>query len=383
MMHVLWTPSWWPSSAAPLDGSFFAEQVGMLRDAGVETGVICVRGGKPQDFFSANVGAGREKMAASALVPLGIVPGDAALIGRVARRLGRAYAAEFGIPDVIHAHSVFPGVIAARALAEEWGVPYGITEHRPSTMRRNPQSFRYGIIRAAVAQAAFRNSVSPDMAAKLSRYYGAPFGVLALPIAEQFFERPLRDHRGSGFTFIHVSNLDDNKRLPLTLAAFEPVHREFPDTRFLVVGGQGEDLAVAREYVASLPCRDAIEIHGAVMRSDLPGLMETADCLVLASAREAGGVVLGEAQSLGIPCIVTSTAAGRFMVSGETGSVVPIDDKSALTRAMRAMVETGPRNRAAIREVARARFSPETFVNTLLPIYVAAIEAAECAGRED
>ena len=43
-MRVLWVPSWYPTADNPANGSFFAEQVDMLRRVGVDIKVAVTSG---------------------------------------------------------------------------------------------------------------------------------------------------------------------------------------------------------------------------------------------------------------------------------------------------------------------------------------------------
>lgn len=369
-MHVLWTPSWFPTTDQPLNGSFFAEQVKMLRQDGLTVGVIALNPRTAWHHRPGSFSIDREDQVIYQdlpMVPKGIVPGDGKIIEVYAKRLAKIYEREFGIPDVIHAHSVFPGILLAKALANYWNVPYGLTEHRPSSLTRNPESFRYAMIRDAVVGANFRYAVSPDFAARLSEYYDSPeFGVMSLPVPAAFFEQPLHHTSDDVFTFVHVSHLDRNKRVEETIAAFNVVHKKFPHTRLLIVGGRPERVAELRAFTSILDCQDAVEFAGRVSRDEMPAQMNRGDCLLLFSAREAGGTVFAEAQSMGIPCIATATPGGRHMASDGVGMVVPIDDRPSFILAMETMVEDAREGNilpaAEIRQRAWERSSSSVFI---------------------
>lgn len=382
-MHVLWTPSWYPTESQPFNGSFFAEQVSMLRSSGIEVGVIALN---PTTAWKKRETGLRLNRAEQVIhqdfptVPLGIVPGDRQLIELFSARIAKVYEEEFGVPDVIHSHSVFPGILVAQALSRRWGVPYGITEHRPSSLTRNPKSYRYRMIRDAVCGASFHYAVSPDFAEKLSEYYGcSTFGVMSLPVPGRFFEQPTHVPDTDTFTFMHVSHLDRNKRVEESLLAFDAVYAEFPHTRFLVIGGDPERVRELRSFAADLRCHDAIEFAGRVGRDQMPGEMNRGDCLILFSAREAGGTVFAEAQSMGIPCIATATPGGRHMATDGMGCVVPIDDTSAFARAMKEMVSAYTNGQGfsngEIRHRAWGRSSASVFINRHLVAYRKVIDA--------
>ena len=389
-MHVLWTPSWYPTPEQPFNGSFFAEQVEILRDSGLTVGVIAVKPTTAWKHRPGSFSLDRENQVIHQdmpTVPLGIVPGDSALIAHYANHLGDVYEREFGIPDVIHAHSVFPGLLVAQALAKRWGVPYGLTEHRPSSLTRNPKSFRYQLIRDAVCAASFHYAVSPDFASKLSHYYGcSTFGAMSLPVPGRFFEQPLHTHKeGTPYTFVHVSHLDRNKRVEESIEAFDAVHREFPNTHLLIIGGDPERVSELRSLTSMLRCRDAVEFVGRVGRMRMPKEMNRGDCLILFSAREAGGTVFAEAQSLGIPCVASATPGGLHMASDGMGQVVPIDDTCAMADAMADMVraaEAGEaKSPAEIRKRAWGRSSASVFVQRHIRAYRKVVDRHQ--SRED
>lgn len=87
--------------------------------------------------------------------------------------------------------------------------------------------------------------------------------------------------------------------------------------------------------------------------------------MILVSEFEAGGTVFAEAQALSLPIIASATAAGKFMVTPDTGKLVPVDDHQSLVAAMHTMLEesqSGFISPAKIRSFAQARSSTEAFV---------------------
>ncbi len=380
-MHVLWTPSWYPSKTAPLNGSFFVEQRRMLENAGMFVGVLTVNARSAWNIsplmWESEV-EGRVWHRDIPTIPWGIIPGDTAIIRSTARALSREYEQAYGIPEVIHAHSVFPGVLVAQELARIWDVPFGLTEHRPSSLTRHPKSFRYRAIRDAVHNSSFTLTVSTDMAQKLGRYYEVPtFGVQALPAPDIFFDQPLHRFPSTGFTFVHVSHMDRNKRVEETITAFARVHNDSPDTRLLLIGGSQERCNELRAFAASCGVADAVELAGNVQRDSIVAEMGRGDCLVLVSEREAGGTVFAEAQALGLPVIASATAAGKFMATPTTGELVPIDDPDALVSAMRSVLKRtveGDLVPEKIRDFAYSRSSQEAFVREHSSVYAAALK---------
>lgn len=376
-MHIVWTPSWYPSTANPFNGSFFAEQVAMLRRTGHEVGVIAL---DPRSIWQKPRERGIDEQvqtirASMPTVPKGAVPGDDLLVRRYARRLKSEYERRWGVPEIVHAHSVFPGILLARHLAEQWQVPYGLTEHRPSTLNR-PGRPRFAAIEEAVEHTAFRAAVSTPFAEKLSASYGKPFGVISLPVPDAFFTQPIKREPGEYLTFVHVSHLDENKRVSQLIDAFARAYQDDQQIRLRVIGGAPSRVAELRAHAKHAGVAPSVDFLGQLGRDRIASAMGEGDCFVLTSAQEAGGTVFSEAQSLGLPCIASATWAGRHSVEPIAGTVVPIDNEDALVAAIAVMAEgirAGKYPREAIRNRARQRFSSRAFTTHQIEMYESAV----------
>ena len=375
-MRVLWVPSWYPTADNPANGSFFAEQVDMLRRVGVDIKVAVTSSANTLhiDHFRAL----RPKPIPDGcfltvpVVPKSIIPGDSGIARLSAYQIANFFSDQDWIPDIIHAHSVFPAILVARQLARVWKVPFGITEHRPSTLTVNPQGFRYKAIRQAVTKAAFRLTVSGDMASALTTFYRSkPFIPCRLPAASNFFHQDLYSGTSEKFIFGHVSSLDSNKCPANIIKAFSQLENA-KACELRMAGGTSEAISDLQALAKSLDISAQVTFLGQIPRNNMPELISKLDCFILASTREAGGTVLSEAQACGIPCISTRTPAGNFAINSSNGSLVPIGDIASLKNAMQHHLDIGKPSlklRAAIREQARVTCSPQAFCMTHINYY--------------
>ena len=367
-MRVLWIPSWYPTADNPANGSFFAEQVDMLRACGMEVKVAVTTNATTHEIKQLEslklVSIPDGCSIAVPAIPRSIVPGDTAIARLAANKIAAFFDEQNWIPDVIHAHSVFPAILVARQLARIWKVPFGITEHRPSTLRINPKGFRYKAIREAVTKTAFRFTVSDDMANALTSFYDSkPCVACRLPAASSFFHQDLYCGFSERFTFGHVSSLDSNKCPVNILQAFSQLESA-TGCELKIAGGSYKEIRVLRALAEELGVSTRVTFLGQIPRDDMPELMSKLDCFILASTREAGGTVLSEAQACGIPCISTTTPAGNFAINPFNGSLVLIGDIASLKNAMQHHLNLGKPSiklRAAIREHARNACSPPAF----------------------
>lgn len=367
-MRVLWVPSWYPTSDNPANGSFFAEQVEMLRACGMDVRVAVTTSATTHEIKQLEglklVSIPDGCSLAVPVIPRSIVPGDTAIARLAANKIATFFNGQNWKPDVVHAHSVFPAILIARQLALIWKVPFGITEHRPSTLTINPQGFRYKAIREAVTKAAFRFTVSGEMASALATFYHSkPFIPCRLPAASSFFHQDLYSGTSRKFTFGHVSSLDSNKCPTNIIKAFSQLENA-KACELRMTGGTSTEIEELTALTESLGVSEQVILPGQLPREVMPKFMSELDCFILASTREAGGTVLSEAQACGIPCISTTTPAGNFAINSSNGSLVPIGDIASLKNAMQHHLDLGKPSlklRAAIREQARDTCSPHSF----------------------
>lgn len=367
-MRVLWVPSWYPTADNPANGSFFAEQVEMLRSCGMEVRVAVTTSATTHEIKQMEslkpLSIPDGCSLAVPAIPRSIVPGDTTIARLAASKISAFFDERNWIPDVIHAHSVFPAILVARQLAGVWKIPFGITEHRPSTLTINPQGFRYKAIRQAVTRAAFRLTVSGDMASALTSFYRSkPFIPCRLPAASNFFHQDLYSGTSEKFIFGHVSSLDSNKCPANIIKAFSQLENT-KACELKMAGGTSTEIEELTALTESLGVSERVLLLGQQPREVMPRFMSGLDCFILASERESGGVVMAEAGACGIPCISTATPGGKFYITKENGSLVPIGDIASLKNAMQHHLDLGKPSlklRAAIREQARDTCSPQAF----------------------
>jgi len=96
------------------------------------------------------------------------------------------------------------------------------------------------------------------------------------------------------------------------------------------------------------------------------------DAFVMPTRNEAFGLVYQEAAAAGLPAIGTRhNAVPEIIADGETGLLVPIGDRPALTAAMATLIDSAPlRDRLGTRarEIVEQVASPETYLDHLIDI---------------
>jgi glycosyltransferase involved in cell wall biosynthesis len=142
---------------------------------------------------------------------------------------------------------------------------------------------------------------------------------------------------GEGVVLLYVGRFTEVKRLPFLLEAFAAAQFRFERPAALaIVGGhpgewEGEHPA---EAVRRLGLRNVF-LAGWQRQHALPAFFNSADAIVLPSAREQFGQTLVEGMACGIPGIAANALGpSRILSHGETGWLFEPDARDALTRIL-------------------------------------------------
>ena len=130
----------------------------------------------------------------------------------------------------------------------------------------------------------------------------------------------------------HLKGHDD------LVTAAEPVARQYPHVRFLLVGdGILREALTAR--IASLGLNENFIFTGLVPPSEVPPLIGAMDALVHTSYREGLARALPQALIAGRPVVSYDVDGAREVtITGETGILVPPQDTAALAAALSTLV---------------------------------------------
>ncbi|MET1132220.1 MAG: glycosyltransferase [Aeromicrobium sp.] len=131
-------------------------------------------------------------------------------------------------------------------------------------------------------------------------------------------------------------------------------------TAILDVVGDGYDRAACEALATELGIADLVHFHGRVPHEAVDDFYTAADVFVFPSYREAGGIVVVEALSHGLPVVVCDRGGPSSTVTDACGIRVPVIDPDQLARdladalgrlcadpALRARLAAGARERSA------------------------------------
>lgn len=109
------------------------------------------------------------------------------------------------------------------------------------------------------------------------------------------------------------------------------------DWHLTCAGSLTRDPATARHVLAAtrrLGLEDRVTFAGDLTHSALAGYYDRADLFVLATRQETYGMAAAEALARGLPVVATMTGALPELVGDDAGLLVPVDDTTAMARAL-------------------------------------------------
>ena len=173
-----------------------------------------------------------------------------------------------------------------------------------------------------------------------------------------------------------VANYRPVKQLEFLVDAFATVAATNPNARLLLVG-EGEMRGSLERQIRSLGLDTVATLHGADL--DPRELIGSLDLVVQSSGSEGLPNALLEAAAAGRPIVATAAGGtGEIVIDGETGLLVPTNDRAALATAMsRAVQDPGLRLGlgSAARQHVATTFGMDRFVAEFAALYEELAEA--------
>lgn len=124
----------------------------------------------------------------------------------------------------------------------------------------------------------------------------------------------------------HVGRFFAQKNHPFLIDIFNEIHKKDPDTVLLLVGGGELDDSLKnqmKQKVCDLGLSDSVQFLG--VREDVPDIMQAFDLFLLPSLFEGLPVTMVEAQSSGLPCVISDKVPIQCDITGNV-KVVALED---------------------------------------------------------
>ena len=220
----------------------------------------------------------------------------------------------------------------------------------------------------------------------VGKYFADRYRIIPSGVDYAFFAAevpPIPKYIDHKRNILFLGRLEKRKGLPYLLEAYAQLKPEMPDTRLIVVGGDGGLRAACERYVRDKRLSDVV-FAGYVPNEDLPRYFKTADVYCAPNTgAESLGIVLLEAMAAGAP-IVASRIDGftDVLTDGQEGLLVPPRDATALAEALHALLTDGARREEMGKQGAKTaqRYSWERVSGEVLDYYQAAANGSSAGG---
>lgn len=148
------------------------------------------------------------------------------------------------------------------------------------------------------SQEALVNTFGENVLKKSFRIIENPVDFLRFNIDDYIIKRT---HN----TIVHVGRFDENKNQIFLLPILKSIRIEIPDIKLILIGFGDEYERKIRNSIKQYDLEDNVEIYPS--DSDIPSIFAKADLMIFPSKSEGFGIVLIEAQSMNVPCLVSDT----------------------------------------------------------------------------
>lgn len=377
---ILILASWYPENASRLTGIFIQDQAEVLSQAYdvcvLAARIVGCRAWK-RVFLRQRLAEGHDKIPVyrqpALPLPMMFFNFWSWLCEYSANKIFIRILAEWGKPNLIHAHAVLPGGWLAVRLAQQYSIPVVLTEHTgPFSLHLRSRSHKQ-LVRGILNRAKKIVAVSPALAEQIRSFNpDVDVSIVGNVIRTDFFlpSRSGNQKLEQTKRFLCVAMLSEGKGIRYLLQAVNLLAERGVNCLEVFIAGDGPARPELEKKAMELGVSDKCRFLGMLEREQVRRWMQTSDVFVLPSLGETFGVVLGEAMACGKPVIATRCGGPEFLVTGETGLLVEPGNAVALANAMEKFIsgESAFDSSRVRGEVVR-RFGEKAFLDKISLLY--------------
>lgn len=297
--------------------------------------------------------------------------------------------------DVVHSQQPFGIGLHARDAARRKNVPLVSTFHTlyteyahyvPVMPRRWTRriaaaylSGYYNACAAVVTPSVVMRDLLLSLGVREALVRVVPTGIPAAPVVLSAARERVREtYRIPPLSpiLLFVGRLAPEKNLPALLMAFAHLSHTHPATApqshpFLLLVGSGAYQARCEQMAHEMGIEMYVRFAGFLSRQQLAPVYAASTLFVFASVTETQGVVIGEAQSFGLPCVLMRGGGASEFVTSGIDAVVTAPEVAPFAEAIRALLGDEPERKRLGRNalVSPLRPTPEGMAQTLTALY--------------
>ena len=279
---------------------------------------------------------------------------------------------EFGMPDIIHAHSTFFGGYLAYLISKKYNIPYVVTEHFSffkNLVDTNPEICK-NVFRNASEYMAVGNVLKDEV----EKYSGRSCSVVPnyVDLTSIKSSSVIDAIKNNGkFNIINISLLKDIKNIPLIINALDKLINTYNinNIHFHLIG-DGPSKSSIENLITKLNLNDYCTLYGMKSNDEISSYLKSCNCLVISSKKETFCVSGIEAMSCGLPVISTKCGGPETYVNSSTGILVENNDIDSMAEGiLNIMKNYNSYNADDISLFAEKNFSEQVITSKLIKKY--------------
>lgn len=280
------------------------------------------------------------------------------------------YTSQYGMPDIIHAHTAIWGGVLGAFLKERTNIPLILTEHSSGFRRKIYKEWQLDYAKKSFHSVDVILAVSNSLANTLYLLdQDLSVSVLGNIVSTDYFQPASQSFFSDSFIITSIGFLRSEKNFSLLIRAFGKAFKK-DKTTVLNIVGDGIERNALEKLTQELNLEKQVKFLGHLKRARVRQVIQESHVIVSSSNIETFGVTLIEALSCGKPVIATRSGGPEDFVTPTNGLLVPVGDVQAMTNAMLKMRETWSKyDSGLIRANCIARFGEQTIVTHLEQIY--------------
>ncbi len=267
--------------------------------------------------------------------------------------------------DCLHANFCLPDGIATSKLARKLHIPYLITEHQAALAELLSKPELKRMMLAAYFRAHKVIAVSEYTAQLLLNAGLSKAKVAVVPngIDTDLFVHS--EHFASIRKLIYVGYLVERKGLQYLLKALSILK---DSSVSLSIVGDGDYRDELEQLCSKYDLKDSVVFLGEKNAQQVAHLLSEHDALVHPSLIESFGIVVVEAMASGLPVLATQNGGSEYIVTPQSGIIVPARDAQALADGIRALIKT-EWDTSLISEYAQNKYDIRQVVSETIKLY--------------
>lgn len=246
-------------------------------------------------------------------------------------------------PDLIHAHSVMLGGLAAHRIKKVYGIPYVITEHIPFALTNFPEYMRDDI-KDAFSKANKVLSLGPDMVRQLGMSdINIETNIVYNLVDENVFQRLCQPYQpGMPLLLISIGAASHYKDHHTLLRAVKLLKARKIPFKLTLIGlkAWGSLYDETLSYIQEKGLSDDVVVVDIADRFSISKYLSSHQIYVMTSIFETFCVSMIEAMACGLTVVTTNHGGGAVeLITKKVGEIVRVKDDNGIAEILEQIYE--------------------------------------------